>query len=735
MTEQIAAIALPIPKRQSFDYLVPAEWVDRLLPGMRVEVPFGKQSKIGIILDIKTDSVWQKDKLKPLLTCLDEVPVFEPQHLDFLHWCSRYYCHPIGDVLWSALPVTLRKGGAIPNLDKLVWQHNSAEKQETLIERAEQELSRAHKQRALFALLGDGPVSEEELLKSFSKAALKGLQDKGLIESAWQAATPQTFDMQSHDRPKATTEQAVAIAAIDACEKFNVFLIEGVTGSGKTEVYMQSIEKRLLAGEQVLVLVPEISLTPQTVKRFATRFNTEPALWHSGLADGARAKVWQKCRMGLSNIIIGTRSAVLLPFKKLGMIIVDEEHDSSLKQQEGFRYHARDIAIIKARDNNIPLILGSATPSLESLYNALQKKYVHLQLHRQAHRTASRSSYILDIRKQTLQHGLSDLLLQKMAEHLAKGYQVLVFLNRRGYAPAVVCHECGFTEVCQHCERPFSYHKTTSQLHCHHCGHVDFMPRQCRQCGHVGMETTGLGTERIEEFLKQRFSGFRVARVDSDNTQSVYGMTDTLDAISKGEIDVLVGTQILAKGHHFPKVSLVAILDTDGALFSADFRASEQLAQLVTQVAGRTGRSDVPGELYLQTAHPDNAMLQDLINNGYQHFSRLCLQERQAAQLPPYQYLALLRAEAVHAGDALRFLQEVRSTLNVHTAQYQVNCVGPFPALMEKRAGRYRFQLMLSSKERKRLHMLLNTHLEMFSELVSAKKVRWSIDIDPIDFY
>ncbi|XOV80002.1 MAG: primosomal protein N' [Aestuariibacter sp.] len=735
MTQQIAAVALPIPKRQTFDYLIPADLSEQIVPGVRVEVPFGRQAKLGVVLQVKSDSPWDLAKLKELKRCLDSSPIIDEAHRQFLQWCSRYYCHPIGDVFWSALPVLLRKGQACPDLSSQQWQVSQPLPDNLSAPQILEQLNKAPKQRQLFAALTQHAKDEQALLADFSRAILNTLKDKAYIEPVSVAAKPDTFTLQMHDRPKATTEQAVAIAAIDACEQFQVFLIEGVTGSGKTEVYMQSIEKRLLAGEQILIMVPEISLTPQTVKRFATRFQTTPALWHSGLADGARAKVWQQCRLGLSRIIIGTRSAVLLPFKKLGMIIVDEEHDSSLKQQDGFRYHARDVAIVRARDNNIPLLLGSATPSLESLHNALQKRYRHLQLNRQANRAAIRHSHLLDVRKQPMHHGISEELLHKMAQHLASGHQVLVFLNRRGYAPAVVCHQCGYTEFCQQCDRPYSYHKTTRQLHCHHCGNIAHYPKNCSQCGHTEMETTGLGTERVEEFLSQRFSGFRIARVDSDNTQSVRGMTETLSAITQGEVDVLVGTQILAKGHHFPRVSMVAILDTDGALFSADFRASEQLAQLVTQVAGRTGRSNIPGELWLQTAHPDNAMLQDLIHNGYGHFARLCLQERKAAHLPPFIYQVLLRAEAVNASHATQFLQEVRNHLSTDAANLGISMAGPFPALLEKRGGRFRMQLLMTAVERRYLHHLLHQHMELISEFVSAKAVRWSVDIDPVDFY
>ena len=486
-----------------------------------------------------------------------------------------------------------------------------------------------------------------------------------------------------------------------------------------------------MAGKQVLILVPEIGLTPQTVQRFERRFGVPVALLHSNVNDGERLRIWQQAQRGEVAIVIGTRSAVFTHFAKLGMIIVDEEHDLSYKQQEGLRYHARDLAVVRAKQDNIPLVLGTATPSLESLNNALNKRYQYHQLTARAEFGLSTSQHLLDLRNQATSCGLAHSLLHKVKQHLAAGNQVLIFANRRGYAPALICHQCGHVNQCTSCDRPFTWHRSSNSLQCHHCGSARSKPNSCSQCGSTKLLSEGIGTEQLEMGLKQLFPDYSVARVDSDTIRGKGRLEQLIEEINQLKYQLLIGTQILSKGHHFPNVTLVLIMDVDAALYSADFRAAEHLAQLITQLSGRAGRANKAGEMWLQTHEPGHPLLQDLLNNGYQHFARYALLERKHAALPPSYHQALFRAEANQAGMAFDFLNQVGQHLSV---QKEVNLVGPLPALMEKRQGRYRFQLLLQSQNRMAIQQLLNATIPALEELPLAKKVRWSLDVDPQDF-
>lgn len=740
MSTQIVEVALPVPMRRTFDYLVPSDMLSSVKPATRVLVPFGSREHVGVVLDIKTTSDWEPEKLKPIIAILDAANIISDELMSLLRWASQYYCHPIGDVIQTALPSLLRKGATDFEPKEKVWcLADSLKRDESALHGVLDDLKRAKKQRSIIDALAESDLGDKELRDNHSISAAKTLLDKGYIYHENRQLTPslpwhQTIDV--GEKPYANPDQAIAISTINRCDDFSVFLIEGVTGSGKTEVYLQAIESRLEAGKQVLVMVPEISLTPQTVKRFEQRFSIDVGTWHSGMTDNERLLVWHKVRKNEIGLVIGTRSSVFLPFCCLSAIIIDEEHDSSLKQQDGFRYHARDLAIMRAKQLNIPLVLGSATPSFESLNNALNKRYQHLFLHNQAVENLSKSQHLLDLRRQPVTHSLSDYLLERMSHHLSLQQQVMVFLNRRGYAPAVECSNCGYIADCHQCDKPMTLHNTTKQLHCHHCGTIRKTIQQCPSCGSYELITAGVGTEKIEEYLTQVFPDKRIVRIDSDSTRNKSVMAKTLDEIAKGKYDILIGTQILAKGHHFPNLSMVAVLDVDNALFSADFRGSEQLAQLIVQIAGRVGRSSLESEMWLQTYHPDHPVLQELIQNGYGDFARLSLNERQAAHLPPYDKQVLIRAEAQNLGDVNQYLFEVRKLLtDFQGPVVKFKTIGPFPALMEKRGGRFRMQLLLSSAQRQPLHAALHANLAAIEQLKSAKRVRWSIDVDPIDFF
>ncbi|BDX08657.1 primosomal protein N' [Planctobacterium marinum] len=735
MTNKIAEIALAIPKRQAFDYQIPDEMVGKLLPGMRVKVPYGHGEKIGIVVNTKAQSQWPVEKLKPILSSLDEAPLFSKTMLELLCWATAYYCHPIGDVLLTAIPAKLRKGEPDSRPTERLWRVADGICLDSL-----EKLRKAPKQQALLQLLMDGPVSETELLRQFNKPVLRALHKQDLLiceESISKADHSWTKSLKVASRPFASTEQALAISAINSTQGFQPFLIEGVTGSGKTEVYLQTIENQLQQQRQVIVLVPEISLTPQTLSRFEERFAIDIGVWHSGLSDNERLAVWQKARDGEVGIIIGTRSAVFLPLKWPGMIVVDEEHDSSFKQQDGFRYHARDLAIMRAKQLDIPLVLGSATPSLETLNNALTSRYRHLHLREKVVKGSKVNQQLLDIREQHLDAGLSPYLIERINLHLRQQQQVMIFINRRGYSPALMCSDCGYVDSCKHCDKPYTWHKSTQQLHCHHCGSVKKRQPGCQSCGSNNVNASGVGTEQLEEALSRLFPNYQVARVDSDSMSGKRSLNETLEAINQRKYQILVGTQILAKGHHFAHLSMVAILDVDAALYSADFRATEQLAQLITQVAGRTGRAGSEGEMWLQSCHPDNGLLLDLLHNGYGHFARTTLKERQAAQLPPFEFQILLKSESISLSDSQQFLLHVAKMFHMEQSLNEpaLKVIGPFPSLMEKRQGRFRMQLLLSHLQRLPLHRALNKHLSALESLATKHKVRWSIDVDPTDFY
>ncbi|WP_026294782.1 primosomal protein N' [Salinimonas chungwhensis] len=716
-------VAVPVPLRQTFTYTHD----ETLKPGLRVTVPFGNRQMTAVVVG-ECQKADNPQKLKAISEVLDTAPVLDNVQLTLCRWLWQYYHHAPGEVIHTALPVLLRKGKAAPPDDQDYYQVTAAGRA-----LSPDSLSRAPKQQQCLALLLKERQSATALKQRFSLAVIKALTERGLIEVHRQAYTPRPqkwlSELQIASKPVPDPEQAVAITAITQKQsQFAPFLLEGVTGSGKTEVYLQAIEAVLEAGRQVLILVPEIGLTPQTVSRFAQRFGIDVGVLHSQISDKARLRVWQQARNGEIGIIIGTRSAIFTPMKYPGMLIVDEEHDESFKQQDGLRYHARDLAVMRANQEHIPLVMGTATPSLETLNNAITKRYQHLQLTRRAAGAQATIQQVLDVRDQPMRFGLAEGTLSLMGQHLSQGNQVLVFVNRRGYAPALLCHHCGFTEACQRCERPFTVHKAHRRLHCHHCGATRPLPPHCQSCGKAEMVTAGVGTEQLEQGLSQLFPDSPQVRIDSDSVRGKDKLQTLLDAINQQRYQLLIGTQILSKGHHFPHVTLVVVLDCDGALFSGDYRAPEKLAQLVTQLAGRAGRASKPGQMWLQTHNPSHPLLQDLIHNGYAHFARHALLERKMAAQPPFGVQIVLRAEAVDGQLAFQFLADASQRFQA------VQVIGPMPGLIEKRQGRFRFMLIIQSAQRKVLHEQVRLALPEISAMPLAAKVRWSVDVDPTDF-
>ena len=731
MRPTIARVALPVPLDKQFDYLIPSH----LFPiiGGRVAVPFGRQSLIGIVTELTNQSLFTQSQLKPIKQVLDQQPVWPESLYQLLKWCSQFYQHPLGETLANAMPSALRKGKAADFSTLVEWQLTEQGKNQLM-----QGLGRAVKQEQAMRALQYGAVSHQQLLdQDINSTVLKNLLEKGWVESIEKKPTihawPREIEAQV-DKPKLNQEQAVAIATVNSSDGFACYLLEGVTGSGKTEVYLNLIKPVLEAGKQALVLVPEIGLTPQTINRFRKRFNVPVEVIHSGLNETERLNAWLSARDKAAGIVIGTRSALLTPFADLGIIIVDEEHDSSYKQQDSLRYHARDVAVMRANKAQIPIVLGSATPALETLHNALTGKYHYLQLTQRAGSAKPTTNKVLDVKGLYLESGLSAPLIAEMRKHLSAGNQVMLFLNRRGFSPALMCHECGWIAECKRCDAYYTYHQYSNEIRCHHCGSQQPIIHQCQGCGSTNLVTVGVGTEQLEGQLSQLFPEYKAIRIDRDSTRRKGSLESALTAIRKGEYQILIGTQMLAKGHHFPDVTLVALLDVDGSLYSSDFRASERLAQLFIQVAGRAGRASKPGEVILQTHHPEHTLLQALLNQSYGHFAQTALQERKMAMLPPYTYLTLLRAEANNSQVVESFLRQVRYTLEAHPL-FDETCqvLGPTPAPLAKKAGKYRWQLLLQTQTRPLMQRLLMSAKPAIELLPDSKKVRWSLDIEPQD--
>lgn len=733
-TGSILNVAVPAPLFCAFDYLVPEGLIhENFSPGSRVRIPFGRRKTIGIIVGRSNNSEIAKNRLKPIDSLLDREPVLSPEVLSLLQWAASYYLHPVGEVIQSALPALLRQGKTAEPKNFSVWKIAGTTTADDL-----QNLKRAPKQQQLLQLLLDQAAGfEEEQLNNTHpnwRSAMKALAQKRLVTS-FERPCLAAAQMASTQGPSLNSEQQQTVDAIGKdMNDHQIHLVHGVTGSGKTEIYLRLSESVIAAGKQVLVLVPEISLTPQLTERFQQRFNQPIAVLHSGLNDQQRLCGWHSAAIDHAKLVIGTRSAIFTNIPRLGLIIVDEEHDGSYKQQEGFRYNARDLALVRAHKENIPVVLGSATPSLESLRNVTLDRYHIHKLYQRARSRFDTRIKLIDMCSQPMKEGLSASLLDNVEQHLKNEGQVLLFLNRRGYSPLLMCHECGWTTSCRRCDAHMTFHKHKQQLHCHHCGAESAAPNQCGDCGSTELLAIGAGTERIEHFLNECFPDVFVNRIDRDTTRRKGTLEEKIQQAHKGGASILVGTQMLAKGHDFPNVTLVGVLDTDQALYSADFRASEHLAQLITQVSGRAGRAEKPGEVLIQTHHPEHPLLQILLHDGYEKFADAALREREQAGLPPHKHLAILRSAAIKKDIGLGFMNDARNLIHT-TSSTNVEIFGPVPAPMEKRAGRYRTQLMLQSANRKTLHQLLRQWLPQLQQLKSAKQVRWSIDIDPYDTY
>ena len=730
MTETVyLEVALPTPMRQTFTYSAVSD-LGPFPVGIRVRVPFGRRTMVGIVLSTSIETTFPADKLKAIDEKLDATPVISPVLIRLCLWASEYYHHPVGEVFSTAIPTLLRTGKSASEQLRVLKLHAAPK----TLDKAIDELSRAPRQRSLLQLVSqsnDGLTQSDISEHEYKRSIVDALIARGLVAWHTRDKTLRRFSTTgtlSKPAPFDLSEEQRAATLCVAKNTSRTTLLYGVTGSGKTEVYLQSISRLLHEGRQALVLVPEIGLTPQTIDRFKTRFDVPVVSLHSGMTDLERLNAYRAAATGHAGIVIGTRSAIFTPLLNPGIIIVDEEHDASFKQQTGFRYSARDLAVLRGQWEGIPTVLGSATPSLESYHNAQTDKYALAELTKRAGEAGAASFDILNIRKADLKEGLSSTLINTMRTHLSAGNQVLVFINRRGYSPVLLCHECGWIAQCTRCDARLTVH--FNSLRCHHCASLAKIPRACPDCASSQLVPLGAGTQRLEQVLNNLFPDTKVIRVDRDSTRQKGSMEKVVSEVTEGGAAILVGTQLLAKGHHFPSVTLVAIPDMDAGFYSSDYKAIEKMGQLLLQVGGRAGREEKPGTVCLQTHFPNEPILRSLVDEGYTHFAQHLLADRLANELPPYHFQAMIRAEAVNRDEAMNFLSELTKTLQ-HVPS--TLALGPIPSQMEKKAGRFRAQLLLSSSHRKSLHQLISQCISGITSAPPNRKIRWSIDVDPID--
>ena len=728
---KIAHLALDVPLSAHFDYL--AAGVSEQDIGRRALAPFGRRLMIGVIVGVSDTPTIENVTLKPLKQILRDVPPLPPEVLRLAWFCSDYYHHPLGQVLATLLPQRLRRTEPLGRLSEAVYRLSDAGKTtsvEALPPRA------AVKRKVFAALHASGQLTRGELA-ALSPSAGKAMQEFLALGWAEESSAPlvartPTTPYRPTPAPTLNPEQMHAIAAIRAeAGRFAPWLLQGVTGSGKTEVYMHLIADTLAQHKQALILVPEINLTPQTEARFRTRFPEASIVsLHSNLSEGERLKNWLIALEGNAQIVLGTRLAVFTPMPKLGLIVVDEEHDGSFKQQDGMRYSARDVAVFRAREAKIPIVLGSATPALETWYNARGERYQLLELKTRAVEAARHPEVkCIDLRREQLTEGLSAPLIMALKQRLKRGEQSLLFINRRGYAPVLMCGACGWLGGCPRCSSRLVVHLKEQRMRCHHCGHEERIPRHCPSCGAIELAPVGHGTQRLEETLAKFIPEARVLRVDRDSTRRKNALPEMLEKVHAEEVDILVGTQMLAKGHDFPKLTLVGILNADSGLYSADFRASERLFSQLLQVSGRAGRASDNGEVLIQTAFPEHPLFAALRTGDYTAFAEALLAEREQANLPPFSSQAMLRAEAHSLESAMRFLREA---IALAPDSKQVSVYDPVPALMARLAGKERAQLLVESTSRGALQKFLTAWMPAL-EAHKTRNVRWALDVDPLD--
>ena len=733
MSLDLVEVLIPIPLMEKFSYLPPKNNSNLLKQGSRVLVPFGKRTLVGVVWSFSDRDKSLKRKYKHIKEVLDEVPLLDTNSIHLAEWSSRYYHYPLGEIISYFFPPSLRKGKEAKFRES---QYLELTSKGSFLE--EESLSRAPIQQKLISILKD---KKEITLKSaqafgVSNAVVNGLIEKGFVNRFSRELSPyKKLENKQLSSPKQLNpEQNKAVNAIKkAKDKNTTFLLDGITGSGKTEVYLQAIQEVINEGKQALILIPEIGLAPQAEERFREYFGDRVMSFHSAKNEREKVDAWLGASRGLVDIIIGTRSSVFLPMKNLGIIVVDEEHDLSFKQMEKFRYSARDMALYRAKLEKIPVVLASATPSLETLKNVQEEKYKVLKLNKRATGASLPTFHAVDLKGKELHEGLSKELLEATQTELDKGNQVLIFLNRRGYAPSLICKACGWISNCDRCDALMTVHKNPLKLHCHHCEAQKPYPSKCQSCGSDDFLTYGFGTERVEEFLRGYFPDTKTLRIDSDSTRKKESLNEYFDEIKKGEPIILLGTQLLAKGHHFPNVTLVGIIDADSGLFSADFRGSERVAQLMTQVSGRAGRDKKPGRVILQSYCLDHPQIEEIITGSYEKFAKRLLEERKSYKIPPFSFQAKIFAESPKSLVSRDFILNILNQSKIEKQiSSNVRIVGPLPSIMEKKSGVYRWELSIFSSSRSNLHKFLDVMQSRLYEPKLTKQVRWSIDVDPL---
>ncbi len=734
ITPQFLEVALPIPLRADFTYRYVGD--KTCSPGARVKVPFRGRELIGIIINTPQTPSFAPEKIKDIIALLDAEAFFTTELLSLCRWGAHYYQHPLGEVIHAALPQRFREG--LHPASPMVYVHTQEGKGLT-----HEALKRAKQQQKVHQYLLENTSLDPENIEhaGLTKAAIQSLISKGLVEKiqASQAAPapltppPESVNSGPNESPiELNEEQQQALDEI-RYHHYQCYLLQGVTGSGKTEVYLQAIARVIQSGQQALVLIPEIGLSPQTLDRFKKRFNVPIAVLNSNVSEGERAKQWHDTKLGHAKIVIGTRLASLTPFLNLGIIIVDEEHDRSYKQQDGFKYSARDISIYRAHTLNIPIILGSATPSLESLHNALNQKFKRLIMKKRAGKAIPPHVTAVDLKNQNIHAGLTETALKQLTATIENKEQALIFVNRRGFAPSLLCHQCGWHAHCPNCDARMTYHMSAAQLICHYCERRKPIPHKCPDCASQKILTAGYGTEQIEQTLSDMFPETAVVRVDRDTTQKKNALAEKLKYGDRPEACIFVGTQMLAKGHHLPNLTLVVIADADQGLMSPDFRAAEKMGQLIAQVSGRAGRAEKPGHVIVQSYTPDHPLLNQLISKGYNTFANALLTQRQSASLPPFSHQAIFRAESKRPDNAMQFLKMVKSLLTPVLSGFSASLLGPLPASIEKISDRYRFTLEVNSENKKQLLGLLALKLPEIDQQALSKRTRWSLEVDPVD--
>lgn len=739
--QQFAKVIVNGPFYEPLDYLIPENLSVKI--GSRVIVPLRNRKTIGFILNIVNKSQFKINQLKNIIEILDEKPILTKEEIDLTLWLSQYYHSFLYDALSSILPNALLHGESLTKIETF-WQINPNFKSINLDDLFKKN---AIKQRDAFQFLQNlnKPITQEILKeKNIDLKTLRNLESKHLISYSEQKINLFNENIKIDlkqlkiEKPKfkLSDEQLLAIETVkESANQFHCFLLNGVTGSGKTEVYLKIIEKALKNNQQILVLVPEIGLTPQLIERFKVRFNDQNnhliETFHSFLSDKKRFEIWHLVKQEQVKIIIGTRSAVFLPFKNLGFIVVDEEHDASFKQQVRLRYNARDIAILRAKKFNIPIVLGSATPSLETLYQVKNKKYQELLLSKRSSDASECKTYLIDMRHNAIHSGISQQLMDKISEHLANHNQVMLFLNRRGYAPILSCESCGDVVECKRCDSPFTYHINPQRLICHFCQSSKPILSNCPSCQSDQLKLMGHGTEKLEEYLIKQFPHHHILRIDRTSTNTQAKIEDSFEQIKNKKVDIIIGTQMLAKGHHFPNVTLVGIINIDQGLFSVDFRALERTAQLITQVSGRAGREEKKGEVYLQTRQVDHPLLQLLLKEGYLKFAEQILEERKELHFPPISSIALLNGESSNQVILEQLLIELRNHSQA-LCQNNQKIIGPFPALRAKTQGKYKMTLLIQANNRAQRQQILYQIRQLILDK-KYQKVRLSLDIDPSD--